>query len=409
MSAGNYLRAITVQSLGPLSLLALSVAVSRWFGAEQQGAFIAAKSLADVLIAVGCFGFPQSVVLSINRYKASPKRLYVWTPTYVLLATPLLVCATYLLAPPEAMNVGSALLLSLGSAGCIVVGIWRGILLTIDDGIRFHLITAAQSFLLAVATTMILATQHALNTGMPLAYFLCGILTLSLGYFLLPWPTVRLLNGCSPSPRQLVSHGADAFIQALSGTLQVFLCVRWIGSYNGPAEAGHFSMALVALNAVAFPVQAIAPLILNRWSRGGDRDALNAGRDKLKNATLGAVATCVLLVMIMPPLVPWVLGPAFDAGVTTVQIMIAALVPTFLLRIGGLRLSAAGNFRFLSIVVLLRCFSLVVVLAVARWLFDAQGAAAAALCWLLVESMAALAVVMKIEAWRRAVASRSYA
>jgi len=292
MSGGNYLRAITVQSMGPLSLLALSVFVSRWFGADKQGAFIAVKSLADVLIAVGCFGFPQSVVLSINRYKASPKCLYVLTPIYVALVTPVLICTTYLLAPPVLKGVAAAILLSLGVAGCIVVGIWRGILLTIDDGFRFHLITAAQSLHLALATTVILATHHSLDAGMPFAYLLCGTLTLGLGYCLLPWPTVRRLNGCSPSPRQLVSHGADAFVQALSGTVQVFLCVNWIGQHAGLAESGRFSMALVAMNALAFPMQAIAPLILNRWSRCANADALNAGRDKLTNAAFGVMAMC---------------------------------------------------------------------------------------------------------------------
>jgi O-antigen/teichoic acid export membrane protein len=409
MSGGNYLRAITVQSLGPISLLALSVCVSRWFGADQQGAFISVKSLADVLIAVGCFGFPQSVVLSINRYKASPKWLYVLTPIYVALVTPLLVCATYLLAPAAAIGFGPALLLSLGAAGCIVVGIWRGILLTIDDGFRFHLITAAQSLHLALATTVILATHHSLDAGMPLAYFLCGTLTLGLGCLVLPWATVRRLNGCSPSPRQLVTHGADAFVQALSGTLQVFLCVNWIGQNGGLAEAGRFSMALVALNALAFPLQAVAPLILNRWSRGDGTDALNAGRGKLKNAAFGVTAMCALLVLVMPLLFPWVLGPAFEPGVATVQVMVTALVPMFLLRIGSLRLAAAGDFRFMSVVALLRCMSLVLMLASVRWVFDAQGATPAALCWLLTESISALAVVTKIGTWRKAVASRSCA
>lgn len=409
MSGGNYLRAISVQSLGPISLLALSVCVSRWFGADQQGAFIAVKSLADVLIAVGCFGFPQSIVLSINRYEASPKWLYVLTPAYVALVTPILICATYLLAPAGAQGVGPAILLSLGAAACIVVGIWRGILLTIDDGFRFHLITAAQSLHLALATMVILATHHSLDAGMPLAYLLCGTLSLALGYFLLPWSTVRRLGGCPPSPRQLVSHGADAFVQALSGTLQVYLCVNWIGQNAGLAEAGRFSMALVATNALAFPLQAVAPMILNRWSRGADADALNAGREKLKSAALGATVMCVLLVLAMPLLFPWALGPTFQPGVPTVQIMVAALIPMFLVRIGSLRLAAAGNFRFMSVVALLRCLSLALMLASLHWIFDTQGATPAALCWLLIESIAALAVVMRIGAWRRVVASRSCA
>ncbi len=409
MSGGNYLRAITVQSLGPISLLALSICVSRWFGADQQGAFIAVKSLADVLIAVGCFGFPQSVVLAINRYKASPKWLYMLTPIYVALVTPILICTTYLLAPAGGMGVAPVIFLSLGAAACIVVGIWRGILLTIDDGFRFHLITAAQSLHLALATMVILATHHSLDAGMPLAYLLCGTLTLGLGYLLLPWPAVRRLNGSPPSPRQLVSHGADAFVQALSGTLQVYLCVDWIGHHAGLAEAGRFSMALVLLNALAFPLQAVAPLILNRWSRVADTDALNAGREELKNAAFGLTAMCALLVLAMPLLFPWVLGPSFQSGVPTAQIIVIALIPMFLLRIGSLRLAAAGNFRFMSVVALLRCLALVLMLASVRWIFDAQGATPAALCWLLTESVAALAVVMKIGTWRRAVASRSCA
>ena len=398
----GYFHAIIVQSSAPLLLLALSVAISRLLGAAEQGAFVSAKSWLDVLVAAGCFGFPQSIIIAINRFGVSRRRLYVMACLYALAVFPFLVVATCLFSSTLAPGIVLTAMLSLGATCIVLINIWRGILLTVDDGLRFHAITALPSRAIVVTVAVGLILDFELVQIMPYVFFASGLLALSLGYVLCPWSLVRGLDGKSPDLSQLVTNGADVFVQALSSTLQVFICFAWLRHQSGLEATGYFSVALMIMNAFGFPLQSISPMILNHWSKQRVDLALNAGRQVAWKPALGLVVITVMGILLAPWLIPLALGRKFTQAVPAVQVMIACMLPMLLLRIGSLRLAATGNFRLNSMVAAGRCILLLVLLAILAAIVPRmQSATAVALCWLLAESAAAAVTLLNIRALRQ--------
>lgn len=397
------IQAIALQSCGPLLLLALSVSISRFFGPLEQGIFISLKSWADVLIAIGCFGFPQSVIIAINRHDSAEKSLYVATPVYAAMFVPIFIAICYFFGATKNLPFVEIFVVVIGIACIVLVNIWRGILLTIEDGFRFHLITALPTTMLVAVVAVGLSWGLSLKTSLPYFYVACGLITLGFGYLIFPWRMVKKLSGKPINFWQLIVNGGDVFIQGLSNTLQIYFCFAWLRHVDGLASVGYFSMALVALNAFGFPLQSIAPMILNRWSKQGDRQALHSGAKEMRKAILFVALISIASILVTPLAAVQILGPSFAHAVPAIQIMLLAIMPLLVFRLASLRLVAVGQFRFNSFIVVARSFLLICLLYLAGLqLNGGQPATIAAVCWVVVEVLAAIVISYRVNHVRNA-------
>jgi O-antigen/teichoic acid export membrane protein len=115
------------------------------------------------------------------------------------------------------------------------------------------------------------------------------------------------------------------FVHSLFATVD-----RWVvAAYLGPEPLGHYSLAIMALSAVALVPQVISqqfyPRMAFAWSADRDAQRLRrlAGNQRLLSFAF-VVPLVVLLVVAAPPLVRWLL-PAYVAGIP--PLVVTLLVP----------------------------------------------------------------------------------
>ncbi|MCY1231824.1 hypothetical protein D9M72_442850 [compost metagenome] len=366
------------------------------WGPSSQGAFAAAKSWFDVLVVVGCFGFPQSCVIAINRNEASRKWLYEIAVTYSAILFPFFAISSFFLSGALTPTPLAAAFLAFGAASWVLINIWRGILLTINDGLRFHLITILPTIGLVLSVFAGLMIGADLTFKMPHLYGISGIFILLFGFWIFPWVKIRIFSGGARRVFDLISNGADVFVQALATVLQTFICLKWLSEYAGISEVSYFSISLTLMNALIFPLQAISPVLLNRWSKGDKKNALQTGRKLILSAAGGLFIFAGGLVFFIPHFIDGLLGEEFAAASAVLKVAIFVSIPSFILKINNLRLSAIGDFRFNSLMGVMRIVVFFIFLEVFRRILKENfGAFAAAVCWLGAEIIAAL-----ISEWR---------
>ena len=393
----RYFQAIFLQALAPLSLLLFSLFLTRQVGIGSQGAFASAKSWVDVLIVAGCFGFPQSTILAINKDGASAKWIYKAAAIYAAVLVPLFALASMVLQQNIATHAAAAISIGFGAAAAVLANIWRAVLLTIDDGIRFHLITALPTFSLIVSSSIGFFYGYGVDGYIAYFYGATALIILPAVYCLLPWEKVKQGDGKRPSLRRLVMNGSDVFVQGLSGVLQAYICLWYLGYTYDMNEVGYFSITLLFINAFAFPLQAISPMILNRWSKRSERNPLRAGSKELNLLLLVmlGVLMCVSVVLAVFPLEKYIGATAKIIGQMSVAIFI--LIPNISLRVDSLRMTAIGNLRFNSLVAMSKCVLFSVALVVmAHSTNSSEGAKIAMICWLLAEVVAAICYRIRV-------------
>ncbi len=385
-------KAIGLQSISPILHLVLSIVITRLFGPENLGLFSFNKAWFDVLIAAGCFGFPQSVVLAVNRRGASRWQLYRTTVFYSLALVPALVLMSILFNNGQAISWVALLLVSFGAACVVVNNIWRGILLTMDDGLRFHLITAIPGFALVLIVAIVLMLRGGLTPD--LMHFIfggAGLLSIALSVAVFPVGEARRQHGTNPDYKQLSTDGLDVFVQTLTTLLQAYLCLEWLKSTADMAEVGYFGGALIVFTAFTFPMQAIAPMILNSWSKGSRIKALRSGAATVRRLAFTFAIGLATAILLMPWVVPELFGESFIGAIMPMQIVLASTFPAFWFRVASLRLAAAAKFRTISVAVVVRLLVILAMLWPVTWILPSGSAVTAvAICWLFGEIAAAL-------------------
>ncbi len=384
--------AIVLQSLSPALLFALSFGIARLWGPAEQGVFVAGKAWLDLLVAVGCFGFPQSLIIAINRHGADRSRLYGDAAIYAAVSVLVLWPVSYFARAGTDVGAVSALLVAVGAAGVVLSNLWRGILLTVDDGMRFHLITSAPAVAIFVLVASVaIADASRFAEFMPAALAGAGMLAALLAFALSGPLRLRSAVGRAADYVALVRDGGDFFLQAVTTAMQSFLCIALIGRIAGPDEVGRFGMAQISLQALLMPVQMLSPMVFNRWTRAARRSVLDAGRNEQRWLLAGTLLVVGVLVAAMPTVVPVVLGQGYAAGAAAIQILLFAVVPALYARIAMMRLAAAGELRINSISCAVRMFVTVAAAWFGLHLFDmAAPAALAAGAWLIGETVAAV-------------------
>lgn len=393
----KYIGAIFLQALAPLMLLGFSLVIAHSEGVDVQGAFAAAKSWFDLLVVFGCFGFPQSSILAINREGASPSWLFRAAFIYSSALVVFFAASSFFLQKSLSSNLPLSFCVGIGASAAVLVNIWRGIALTLEDGLRFHLITALPTVAFLTVASFGVLNGASLKTSTALLYGASAIVLVPAAYFVFPLKKLAQIKGVVPNISALVTSGTEVFLQGISNVFQVFFCLWLLKREFGLEQVGYFSLSLMLVNAFAFPLQAISPIILNKWSKHTDNRALMSGAGLINVMLLALLALMGALCASIPYLVELFNIEKLKAAAPSMQIALFVLIPSLALRIDGLRLSATGNLRFNSALMIAKCLAfslsfLVLVLFLKR----ENGVNAAMICWLFAEILAAIACRLRV-------------
>ena len=379
--------------MSPLALFFLSVIIARSLGPVVQGQFSTAKALFDLLVAFGSFGFPQSVIFAINRYGVSQIQLYRDAVLYSIVVILLLLLFLSILPNWQDQTFLFSLLFAIGAAGFVLTHIWRGILLTIDDGIFFNLITIAPAISLTLSVGIFFGLLHKFDVqAISYVFGLAGLSSIFFSYLLFRNAKNKNLKGVKPNYSKLILNGMDVFIQAVAMAGQTYYFLFYLAKTQGHNYSGYFSVALIAFQAFLLPLQMVSPLILNTWSKE-KKQATTIGFGISNRVYISCAITFILIVVFFGgDVVYFLYGLTFDPAISGIKITLLSVLPSVLIRIIALRLASLGAFRQNSVVAIIRLFMAVLILHVGFWwefsFFNV--ATIAAIAWFLAEVSGAI-------------------
>ena len=380
-------------------MVGLTFFLARSLGAVEQGLFFSIKATFDLLVTCFVFGFPQSCILEINYRKASRNSLYRRTICYSLFVLVILSIVLFSWKPAFVRTFGEMLLISFGVSFTVAAFLVRAIYITVDDGPRYSLMTTAPTLFLALTCLLFVAIFNNVSRHVSLIFFLSALGYAWVTYLLARPQRTFLLEGNKPSSRKLLTLGLDAFLLSLSAIGQIFLTYEYLKVYADQTALGFFSVGIVFSNILAFPLQAISPMLLNRWSvrsqglsRAGFRLPL-----KLWSAVAALIGGMFLVMIVLPNAIWIILGAEYRPAILMIQIMVAYTAVTVIQRIASLRLTALGQIRYGAVVSICKLAFVALGLYTLSHQTGLQGRAGEAACvlWLIAELMAAVVTVRK--------------
>lgn len=388
--------AVLIQGVGAVVAIFTVFGISRFLGADAQGAFAIYKNWLEVASMVLLVGIPQGVIYVVNKGHAAAWFLVRLSLKFALVSAPLSFAATlwamsvgYL---PGETSVLAALGIALGCSGYVFHGLVRGIYLTIEDGARFSSLTVLPTLGLA----LIVAGQAALGiVDMALLFTINGLICGTIAWF-----TIHPVVDRSTRHRTkgwlslLLSQSAHSFLISIVLVLQPLAVFALIQLLGGEArDIGIFSLALIGLTAVNAMIAMIAPILYNRWSKASAAPPLSLLRGRL--ALSGAVSGLALGAALAgaAPLIVSIAGPEFEPAREAIIILASACIPLVLSRLWLPALLAQGRPQLATISSLLR--PLVAVGALAAMVEGGSHVVlAAAIGWSAAEWVSAVALYL---------------
>lgn len=308
-----------------------------------------------MLVTAGLFGLPQSIVLAINRDSADRVALYRNAWFYGVGLFPIfLMATTFLFEKKHLESMLWVFVLSAASSAIVVNQLLRGILLTVNDGLRFHLITVAPAIGIVAAVVFTLSFDHRdQSVSLAYAFMVAGVLVLLQTLIIFPPKLVRGSSGRTPSYRKIFVDGFDVFLQSVWMSLQTYIALSWSVKSMGLAQAGYVSIGLLLFQSFLLPLQFVAPLVLNQWSRATP-PSLFVLLGKFKWHALVVSLIFGGLVVAGSWWLPRIFGAEIKGGVSALQIFMVAALPAGMARVGSLRLMALRRFRRNALLAALR-------------------------------------------------------
>jgi O-antigen/teichoic acid export membrane protein len=351
----KFLWAIALQSLSPALQFGLVVLIAQKWGLDVQGYYASKKALLDLLVTAGLFGLPQSIVLAINRDSTDRAALYRNAWFYgVGLFLLFLVITTFPFVKKYLESILWVFALSVASSMIVVNNLLRGILLTVNDGLRFHLITVVPATSIVTAVVFALSFGYGdLSVSLAYAFMVTGVLVLLQTLIIFPPKLVHGFSGHTPFYRRIFIEGLDVFFQSTLMSLQTYIALSWSVKSMGLAQAGYVSIGLLLFQSLLLPLQFVAPLVLNQWSRATP-PSLFAFLGKFKWHALVVSPIFGGLIVAGSWWLPRIFGAEIKGGVSALQIFMLAALPGGMARVGSLRLMALRRFRRNALLAALR-------------------------------------------------------
>ncbi|WP_310626548.1 hypothetical protein [Limnohabitans sp.] len=384
--------AACIQASSPVLLLFLALVVSRTQGAAAQGIFATGKSLIDLLVAFGSFGFAQSIIHAIHHSGADRRRLLVYSSLYSL-AVLIFIAAMLLTVFPQdlASTFESALLLSFCAVAIIFNNLSRAVLLTVYDGNAFSWHTVLPSvaffavFLVASTAGVSIAISFPeLSAIVALIVVIGSLIFMFLFADLGPVASVKLPWA------SLLKNGLDAFIQQVLIVSQTYLSLYLLQKYAvDTRELGWLSVGIMVYQAIGLPLQMVGPMLVNRWV---SRDDFSINSTEITRVMLICVRVGVLAIIASPIvfyIIPVIFGTDFSSASSVAAIMFLGAYPILIGRACSTIAVSAGRFRANAQQAALRIFSTMFLCFLFSQFYGLH-AWVVAVCWIGAEMISAL-------------------
>lgn len=321
----------------------------------MQGQFSTTKSLFDLLVAVGSFGFPQSVILAINKDKTSRLQLYKNGITYSIFAYIFFIIIVVGLSYWVNIELYEYFILGMGAACLVLYNIIRGVLLTIDDGFVFNIVTVAPAvFLSATVGLYFIWMLEVEFVYLVWAFLISSVMTLILSVRIICGKNINSYIGVAPSYRKLIVNGMDVFVQSGAMSMQTYLFFMFINKYNSNVEAGYFGIALTIYQACLLPLQMVSPMFINTLSKQGEGVSLVYAQHTEKRIFIILIGFVSVGVLIIPFVIDFLMGEQYKSAIMATQICLLAVIPGVAIRVTALRLASIGFFRINAFAAILR-------------------------------------------------------
>ncbi|PHM72753.1 hypothetical protein [Xenorhabdus kozodoii] len=336
---------IAIQSLGTISLLLVTLFITKEYGIQTQGEFAVIKSWVDLLVVIFCFGLPQSFIYGINALGINPYKLKIFSIYYPFLVFPLVFITTYLWfnKSNQLYYLHSTIFLSAGICFLIGHSLVRGIFLTINDSKLFSLITAIPSILLF---STILISYKINFFSFHISYLLSGLLS-----FILIIILVKKINIKSKDTvpwRILIKNGNHVLLQSISSGL-IPVITYWLMNKYGMnnKDIGGFNLSVYSYQIFSLPFSMIAPIFVNQWSKQNNINIIKKNVMKLLKVSL-----CILLIssltaiFLLPMIIEKILDNNFLFIIQSSRILLFSATPLFISTVLAGFLISKGFFSY---------------------------------------------------------------
>lgn len=393
-----------LQFVGMGVQLLATVFISRNWGAAGQGQFALVKSWNDLVSGSLQLGLPQGYVYAINKGGWSRGYVHKWSIIQSALAMlvymsliPAAISFGYL--PKQLASIAGYVSLAIAGFGYVYLSLARAIYLTIDDGVRFGILSVMPSVALFLAAIGLSSWS---DINFAVVFAVSGGTAAIVSFFMLRrrLPKASGQNADAIGWRVTMSQSSHAFVQnILIGLLQPG-AIAIILYYGASLEdIGNLSVSLVAIAAMSSLVSMISPILYNRWSKDGDAGSL-VGRYWtiiLWSQMIGFATLFVVLAF--APVIISIFGDGFGQSVGLIRIIALSIPSLILVRLlTPLALAmgkpAVGTHAYLLRLILL-CLSTVFLIRA-----DVDPLYAVAISWALSEWAGGLHIAWSI-GWNR--------
>ena len=354
---------ITLQMLGTISSFLVIWIITRKYGLDLQGQFAIIKSWIDLMIVIACFGLPQSFIFAINQLNISFEKLKIFSLRYMIVVSFFLIFITFLwfeyaqqvsfLEWTDYIYIGISIGLLTGR------GLLRGLLLTQNDGWLFAILSALPAILLFL---FILSNFlfYNLILYLPLNYLLSSLFSFLCILYVIN--NIRNNHNDTLHPRnywrKIVNNGMSVLIQGLSITLLPLSTFWLMGKFGfNHKQIGEFNIALYIYMMIALPLNMIAPIFFNKWSKLSDKNVLQKDIKKFGLLGLMGVPIVSFLYFSMPYFQTFIFGEEINDGIGASQILLFAALPLYFNNLLSCAIISCGYFNITAYLYSLKTIS----------------------------------------------------
>jgi O-antigen/teichoic acid export membrane protein len=384
-----------LQVFGFICLFMTSILVSKVGGAKIQGLYNLYKSFVDFFVYAASFGIPTAVTLALNRNDMQISTALKLSKYFPVLIFPLLFIFGLFLFPDDSgarhysmFQLIAVLSLSLACTLMISQSIARSILITINDGSVFSLVSILHSVLAIILFPAFVAQGF---IGFPLGYLILSAVSSIVSFGILFRFVRKIVSPDVKSIKvnsifQFVKYSSHAYFQTMFVTAVPLLTVTIMQRSGASIEqVGLFGIASLLLQILAALANILSPLTLNFASKtyftGGGTPPI------LWSSAVAALIQVLTLLMfpLYTTMIDQLLGLEFNGALYPAYLLAFSVFPVVSVRLCTPIYQGMGKHTLVTVVY--GC-KLLVMTAVALFFWVVRGRFAAdeaALSWLISE------------------------
>lgn len=350
---------LLLQVFGSLASFLASVIVARYYGPTGQGYLSYLRSISDLLVAIGLFGFPQAFVYMLNT-GAITETWGVWFSfRYTLVFGIILLAVTAIfhtigLTTSNGLNLLITVAVYLATVAALLHGLFRAIILAVKSNFTFNVIT----ILPLVSLFFIYLVWHPAEHKILILAYMAAQLIASIAALLLLWNVFSLHSPAEHQQnyrwiKQASQYGIWSFLATISANFVsagAFSVMRQGGITD--TMVGYFSVSLLFVSAALLPLNMVIPVLFDAWSK--EKELKSVQPSYLKLSHLGVLLTILVVVggVILVKLgIELAFGKSYLPSVLPTQIILLSiyavyqsrLLSAILLSIGRPQIVALGS------------------------------------------------------------------